>query len=150
VEHCEWGKTQRSRDLGTPNLFSARAAFKLFCKSSRCISRNPGQLQMAHPLPRFFSRRFCQRSSPFSKASNSFPRRFQANSAPRRSYATGESGPNPRPGQSPFKIWPFVAITVAGSGAYILMVRSRVGMRRRLLSFQLHLFSSEAQPRKPL
>ncbi|PMD39823.1 UMP-CMP kinase [Hyaloscypha variabilis F] len=83
---------------------------------------------MAHPLPRFFARRFCQQSSPFPRASNSFPRRFQANPSPRRNYATGESGPNPRPGQSPFKIWPFVAITVVGSGAYILMVRSRVDM----------------------
>ncbi|KAH8792712.1 adenylate kinase-domain-containing protein [Hyaloscypha finlandica] len=83
---------------------------------------------MAHPLPRIFSRRIYQQSSPSARASNLFPRRFQVNSAPRRSYATGESGPNPRPGQNPFKIWPFVAITVAGSGAYILMVRSRTDM----------------------
>jgi hypothetical protein len=99
---------------------------------------------MAHPLPRIFSRRIYQQSSPSARASNLFTRRFQVNSAPRRSYATGESGPNPRPGQNPFKIWPFVAITVAGSGAYILMVRSRTGTRN---GFFCNCLSSPFQAR---
>ena len=59
------------------------------------------------------------------------PRTFSApiSKAPaRRTYAsTGESGPNPTPGQNPFKIWPFVAIVLAGSGAYVLMVNQRKG-----------------------
>ena len=103
---------------------------------------------MAHPLPRIFLRRFYQQSSPSARASNLFPRRFQVNSAPRRSYATGESGPNPRPGQNPFKIWPFVAITVAGSGAYILMVRSRTGTRHGFFAIAfLHPFKLEFEGR---
>ena len=94
--------------------------------------RHPGiqSPAMVHPLPRILSRRLCQLSSPTVRVSPSLPRSFQSqfrNSAARRGYATGESGPNPRPGQSPFKIWPFIAITLAGSGAYALMVRSRVG-----------------------
>ena len=44
-----------------------------------------------------------------------------------RRFASGESGPNPRPGQSPFKVWPFVAITLVGTGAYVLMAKSRDG-----------------------
>ncbi|KAI9832378.1 MAG: bifunctional uridylate/adenylate kinase [Sarea resinae] len=52
-------------------------------------------------------------SSPFQRhAQHSF----------RRAYATG---PNPTPGQSPLKVWPFVAITLAGGGAYVLLVNSR-------------------------
>jgi hypothetical protein len=92
---------------------------------------------MAHPLPRFLSRRLRQQSSAFSWSSNPLRENFQVqirNSITRRSYATGESGPNPRPGQSPFKIWPFIAIAVAGSGAYVLMVRSRLGMDQSLFS----------------
>ncbi|RKF64137.1 Uridylate kinase [Erysiphe neolycopersici] len=38
------------------------------------------------------------------------------------------SGPNPNPTQNPIKIWPFVAITLLGSGAYALMVKSRTEM----------------------
>lgn len=95
---------------------------------------------MAHPLPRILSRRLCQQSFTFGKVSNSLHRSFQAqirNSTARRSYATGESGPNPRPGQSPFKIWPFIAITLVGSGAYVLMVKSRAGTRQSLFSIAL-------------
>ena len=47
--------------------------------------------------------------------------------APRiRAFASG-SGPNPTPGQSPFKVWPFVLIFVAGSGSYVYMVKNRTG-----------------------
>lgn len=90
-------------------------------------------LTMAHPLPRLASRRLCQVSTPFPRTSNSLPRTFRAaecNFPARRTYATGESGPNPTPGKSPFKIWPFVAITLGGSGLYALMVKSRAGMKQ--------------------
>ncbi|KAI9053423.1 hypothetical protein LZ554_002381 [Drepanopeziza brunnea f. sp. 'monogermtubi'] len=53
------------------------------------------------------------------------PRTFRAsirNSPARRSYASGN------PNSSPLKIWPFVGIIFAGSGAYALMVKSRVEM----------------------
>lgn len=85
---------------------------------------------MACQIPKFFSRRVCQPSSPFQKLSSQAPRSLRAsirNSPARRNYATGESGPKPKPGQSPFKIWPFVAITLVGSGAYMLMVKNRTG-----------------------
>ncbi|POS84256.1 hypothetical protein EPUL_004617, partial [Erysiphe pulchra] len=38
------------------------------------------------------------------------------------------SGPNPNSKQNPIKIWPFIAITLLGSGAYALMVKSRTEM----------------------
>jgi hypothetical protein len=88
------------------------------------------QNTMAHPISRFLSSRLCQPSSLFLKQQSFIPRTFHPQfpkSAARRSYATGESGPNPKPGQNPFKVWPFVAITLAGSGAYALMVKSRAG-----------------------
>ncbi|KAG0650951.1 Uridylate kinase [Hyphodiscus hymeniophilus] len=80
---------------------------------------------MAH---RFLSRRVCQPQYSFLKEQSSIPRAFHPQfpkTPARRTYATGESGPNPKPGQSPFKVWPFIAITLAGSGAYALMVNSR-------------------------
>ncbi|CZS91177.1 probable uridine-monophosphate kinase (UMP-CMP kinase) [Rhynchosporium agropyri] len=82
---------------------------------------------MAHPLPRLFTRRFCQASS-FHRSLNSTSRTLFRSSirnptpATRRGYASGN------PSSSPLKIWPFVGIVVAGSGAYALMVRSRVDM----------------------
>ncbi|SLM38881.1 uridylate kinase [Lasallia pustulata] len=39
-------------------------------------------------------------------------------STPRRTYG---SGPNPTPGRSPLKVWPFIAITLVGTGSYTLM-----------------------------
>ena len=85
---------------------------------------------MAHIFARLFSSRACRPLSPFS-SSSPIPRICRAakgsNFIARRTYATGESGPNPKPGQSPFKIWPFLLITAAGSGAYILMVQQRAG-----------------------
>ena len=85
---------------------------------------------MAHPMPSLLSRRLFQQPTTFRKISSPLSRRFRApihKSPARRTYATGESGPNPKPGQNPFKIWPFIAITLAGSGAYVLMVKSRAG-----------------------
>lgn len=38
------------------------------------------------------------------------------------------SGPNPNPNQNHIKVWPFIAITLLGSGAYALMVNSRTEM----------------------
>lgn len=77
---------------------------------------------MAQPLPRF-SRRFLQHSSPFQSLprTRSFRPQFHANAKSTRGYSTGG------PSKSPLKIWPFVAITLVGSGAYALMVRSRAG-----------------------
>lgn len=88
---------------------------------------------MASTFPQFFSRRVCQ-SSPLSRFSQSIPRNSPSirNLSARRSYA---SGPNPTPGKNPLTIWPFLAITLVGSGAYALMVKSRAGM--------YHLLSSE-------
>ncbi|TVY19112.1 Uridylate kinase [Lachnellula arida] len=79
---------------------------------------------MAHPLSRMLSRRICQQWTPFQTISRALRTPIRQ-PAGRRAYATG---PNPRPGQNPFKIWPFVAITLAGTGSYILMVRSRTDM----------------------
>jgi hypothetical protein len=79
------------------------------------------------PTTRLFARRFCAQFAPLSKPSSPILRNLRS-PASRRTYATGEKGPNPKPGQSPFKVWPFIAITLAGSGAYVLMVRSRAGM----------------------
>ncbi|KAI9674487.1 MAG: hypothetical protein M1817_001825 [Caeruleum heppii] len=42
------------------------------------------------------------------------------------SSSSGISGPNPKPGENPFKVWPFVAIFAAGSGTYVYMVKSRL------------------------
>ncbi|KAF7949552.1 uncharacterized protein EAE97_003061 [Botrytis byssoidea] len=77
---------------------------------------------MAQPLPRF-SRRFLQQSSPFQSLprTRSFRPQFHANAKSTRGYSTGG------PSKSPLKIWPFVAITLVGSGAYAMMVRSRAG-----------------------
>jgi hypothetical protein len=97
---------------------------------------------MAHPIPRLLSRRLCQPSSFLLKHQSPIPRTFRPQlpkSPARRTYATGESGPNPKPGQNPFKIWPFIAITLAGSGAYVLMVRSRAGMLQLLHSGLIEL-----------
>ncbi|KAG9241644.1 adenylate kinase-domain-containing protein [Calycina marina] len=87
---------------------------------------------MAQQIPRFISRRFRQQASLFCRFSAPVPRPFAPPPkvpALRRTYAsTGESGPNPNPGQNPFKIWPFVAIFAAGTGAYVLMVNQRIDM----------------------
>ena len=99
-----------------------------FCRTLHLPQPTQSPAMMAHPLPRLLSGRLWQ-SSPVPKASRPILRGFRAphNSPARRTYATGESGPNPKPGQSPFKVWPFIAITLAGSGAYILMVKTRSG-----------------------
>ncbi len=136
-----------SRNLVTPVFKAARSfqtqrrdrrrlKFPLYRvqHAHRCIDCLVSQsIAMAHPVSRLFSRRFCQLSTPFPRVSNSLPRGFRApirNSPARRKYArpSGEKGPNPIPGQSPFKLWPFIAITLAGSATYVLMVRSRIGM----------------------
>ncbi|TVY30423.1 Uridylate kinase [Lachnellula hyalina] len=83
---------------------------------------------MAHPLSRLLSRRMCQQWTPFQKTPGSVSRALRSpiqKPAGRRAYATG---PNPNPGQNPLKIWPFIAITLLGTGSYILMVRSRTDM----------------------
>jgi hypothetical protein len=120
-----------------------------FPASRHTASSKTQSAAMAHTLPRFLSRRLWQQSSSFSRYSNPLRENFQAqfrNTITRRSYATGESGPNPRPGQSPFKVWPFIAIAVAGSGAYVLMVRSRLGMCQSL--FQFHIIPFKAPIRE--
>merc|ERR1711939_980079 len=96
---------------------------------SRCISDKPSQLRkMAHALPRLFSRRFCQPAA-LPRSLNSTSRtsfrtsiRNSPSPASRRGYASGN------PNSSPLKVWPFVGIALAGSGAYALMVKSRVEM----------------------
>ncbi|CAG8982907.1 hypothetical protein HYALB_00002924 [Hymenoscyphus albidus] len=82
---------------------------------------------MAHPTSRLLSRRVCQQFAPIRKPISPIFRNLRA-PATRRGYASGEKGPNPIPGQSPLKIWPYVAITLMGSGAYALMVNSRKEM----------------------
>merc|ERR1711977_227704 len=89
----------------------------------------PSQLRkMAHALPRLFSRRFCQPAA-LPRSLNSTSRtsfrtsiRNSPSPASRRGYASGN------PNSSPLKVWPFVGIALAGSGAYALMVKSRVEM----------------------
>jgi hypothetical protein len=91
---------------------------------------------MARPLSRLLSRRMYQQWTPFQKTPGSVSRALRApiqKPAGRRTYSTG---PNPRPRKSPIKIWPFIAITLAGSGAYILMVRSRAGTSQSTVTIQ--------------
>src|SRR5579862_3126615 len=52
------------------------------------------------------------------------PRLDRLAAAVRRPYSTG---PNPTPGRSPLRVWPFVLITLSGSVAYVLLVKSRAG-----------------------
>ena len=54
----------------------------------------------------------------------SFVPRIRPREPPYRSYASGH---NPTPGRSPFRVWPFVFITLAGSGAYVYILQSRAG-----------------------
>lgn len=87
---------------------------------------------MARPLLRLLSQRLGGSNQKFGSSVPSIRQPFQVRSLKQRwpsqrTYATG-SGPKTKPGQSPFKVWPFVAITLAGTGAYVLMVRSRAGM----------------------
>lgn len=105
---------------------------------------------MAHPLSRLLSRRVCQQRTPFPKTPSFASRNLQASAQKplgRRSYATGESGPNPKSGKSPLKVWPFIAIALAGSGAYVLMVRSRASTSQSTITmyiFKNHRFISRA------
>lgn len=78
---------------------------------------------MSRSIPRLFSLRFASSTRPAVRSQ--LPSATLRNTT--RRFASGESGPRPTPGQSPFKIWPFVAITLMGTGSYILMVRSRDG-----------------------
>lgn len=84
------------------------------------LSHTLSPITMSRPMCRLFTQRVgaAARLSPVRPL-------FRAPAA--RRFASGESGPNPKPGQSPFKVWPFVAITLLGTGSYILMARSRDG-----------------------
>ncbi|RFU35175.1 hypothetical protein B7463_g1123, partial [Scytalidium lignicola] len=76
-----------------------------------------------------FSRRLCQQFSALQRASYPVKGSFRASipkEPARRCYATGGQGPTPN--KSPMKVWPFLALTLAGSGLYMLMVRSRENM----------------------
>ncbi|KAI6249790.1 Uridylate kinase [Erysiphe necator] len=53
---------------------------------------------------------------------------FSRSNALQSSQRNYGSGPNPNPNQNPIKVWPFIAITLLGSGAYALMVNSRTEM----------------------
>ncbi|KFY85538.1 hypothetical protein V500_08309 [Pseudogymnoascus sp. VKM F-4518 (FW-2643)] len=77
---------------------------------------------MSRPMCRLFTQRL---GAPLRAHLAPTSRTLRAPAA--RRFASGESGPNPNPGQNPFKVWPFVAITLLGTGSYILMARSRDG-----------------------
>lgn len=79
-------------------------------------------ITMSRPMCRLFTPRLGA-----SARLSQTPRTLFRNPAAGRRFASGESGPNPKPGQNPFKVWPFVAITLLGTGSYILMARSRDG-----------------------
>ncbi|KAH8815353.1 adenylate kinase-domain-containing protein [Xylogone sp. PMI_703] len=84
---------------------------------------------MAQPMHRLFSRRLCQQFAGLQRASYPVKGSFRASipkGPARRCYATGGNGQ--KPGGSPMKVWPFAALTLAASGMYILMVRSRENM----------------------
>lgn len=108
---------------------------KLYSISKFILSLVP-TFPMARPLLRLFSQRLAR---PVPKSSTNLTSSFRpvqnASSKSRlpryRTYIPG-SGPNPSPGQK-LKVWPFVAVTLAGTGAYILIVRSRVGTSMVLL-----------------
>lgn len=76
---------------------------------------------MSRPMCRLFTQRLGAPARALPTARPAF------RSVAQRRFASGESGPNPNPGQNPFKVWPFVAITLMGTGSYILMARSRDG-----------------------
>lgn len=57
------------------------------------------------------------------------------------------TGPNPTPGKSPLRFWPFVFITVVGTTTYYFMVKSRAG-KCTLVFF--NLFLSVPSPGHPL
>lgn len=78
-------------------------------------------LTMSRPMCRLFTQRLG------ASTRLSAPARTLLRNPAGRRFASGESGPNPKPGQNPFKVWPFVAITLLGTGSYILMARSRDG-----------------------
>ncbi|KAG4028464.1 hypothetical protein MFRU_021g00540 [Monilinia fructicola] len=75
---------------------------------------------MAQPLP-LFSRRLFQTPSRLHHLS-----RARGHGSPFANPSRGYANTG-GPRNGPLKIWPFVAITLAGSGAYALMVRSRAG-----------------------
>ncbi|RAL63073.1 hypothetical protein DID88_004158 [Monilinia fructigena] len=75
---------------------------------------------MAQPLP-LFSRRLFQNTSRLQHLS-----RARGHGSPFANSSRGYANTG-GPRNSPLKVWPFVAITLAGSGAYALMVRSRAG-----------------------
>jgi hypothetical protein len=82
-------------------------------------------ITMSRPMCRLFTPRL---GAPLRANFAAAPRTpLFRNPAAGRRFASGESGPNPKPGQNPFKVWPFVAITLLGTGSYILMARSRDG-----------------------
>ncbi|KAI1003775.1 hypothetical protein K3495_g4433 [Podosphaera aphanis] len=71
----------------------------------------------------------CQRIAPSALLSSRALRKPHASHSVIRSapaYRSYGRGSNPTPGQSPFKVWPFIAVTLLGTGAYIMMVNSRV------------------------
>lgn len=78
-------------------------------------------LIMSRNLPRLFFQRFASSTRPALRS--------QLPSATLRSTTRrcASGGPRPNPSQSPMKVWPFVAITLLGSGCYVLMARSRDG-----------------------
>ncbi|KAA8577266.1 hypothetical protein EYC84_007242 [Monilinia fructicola] len=78
------------------------------------------QQKMAQPLP-LFSRRLFQTPSRLHHLS-----RARGHGSPFANPSRGYANTG-GPRNGPLKIWPFVAITLAGSGAYALMVRSRAG-----------------------
>jgi UMP-CMP kinase len=81
---------------------------------------------MAQPI----SRRFAQRmsTSTHSFTLHTTPRTLRTQAPAFRAQARSQfRSYSSTKGSNPIKVWPFVAIIAAGSGAYALMVKQRAG-----------------------
>ena len=87
----------------------------------------------ACPWPMRLQRRDLQASRTGVHLLNYYPspRAFPTSPNPIHVCTRSASGPNPTPGRSPFKVWPFVAIALLGSYSYTLMVKSRIGQSQK-------------------
>lgn len=78
---------------------------------------------MARPFSRLFCRRFINPSASPIRASVLRTQRPTNTSHTFKRFVAG----GPRPPKNELTVWPFVAIFALGTGAYVLMVQSRIG-----------------------
>lgn len=107
------------------------APFANYCIHLPFLLYKPCPFSMAHPLPRFFPRRFASalrsfpRTHTFRTSFKAAAPRSQLHTTARRSVA-GDGG-GPRAGKDKITVLPFLAISAIGSGLYVLIVKSQAG-----------------------